>query len=336
MSSLRPFPPISQQSSSPYMLSLTLGTRGSELALAQTVLTTAALQSAWPQLTVRREIIKTSGDLLPDLRLADFSKGDHPVVDKGIFTKELENALRAGTIHAAVHSLKDVPTLLDPGFKISAVLPRAPIEDILISKIPGGLDALPPGSTVATSSVRRVRFLRHLRPDLTTVEIRGNVPTRLRKAAEDPAIDALILARAGLLRLGLLHPGLYQEILTGYAAPLHVTILDPEHFLPAASQGAVALETWQEVPELTAALAALNHAETFVRITAERHFLALLEAGCQTPVGVHSWITGPHLNLKALVFPDHAGPPLAAETIAPLADPLAAAQTLFDNLRSIN
>ena len=310
------------------MLSLTLGTRGSELALAQTVLTTAALNAAWPNLAIRREIIKTSGDLRPDLRLADFSKGETPVVDKGIFTKELENALRAGTIHAAVHSLKDVPTLLDPGFKISAVLPRAPIEDLLISKTPGGLDALPPGSTIATSSVRRVRLLKHLRPDLKTVEIRGNVPTRLRKSADDPSIDALILARAGLLRLGL-----YQEILTNFAVLLHLTILDPGQFLPAASQGAVALETWQETPELTAVLAALNHAETFARITAERHFLALLQAGCQTPVGVHSWITGSHLNLKALVFPDHAGPPLAAATSALLADPEAAARTLFDNLR---
>ena len=310
------------------MLSLTLGTRGSELALAQTVLTTAALNAAWPNLAIRREIIKTSGDLRPDLRLSDFSKGETPVVDKGIFTKELENALRAGTIHAAVHSLKDVPTLLDPGFKISAVLPRAPIEDLLSSKTAGGLDALPPGSTIATSSVRRVRLLKHLRPDLKTVEIRGNVPTRLRKSADDPSIDALILARAGLLRLGL-----YQEILTNFAVLLHLTILDPGQFLPAASQGAVALETWQETPELTAVLAALNHAETFARITAERHFLALLQAGCQTPVGVHSWITGSHLNLKALVFPDHAGPPLAAATSALLADPEAAARTLFDNLR---
>ncbi len=310
------------------MTELILGTRGSELALAQTVLTTAALQAAWPELTVRREIIKTSGDLRPDLRLADFSKGEHPVVDKGIFTKELENALRAGSIHAAVHSLKDVPTLLDPGFKISAVLPRAPIEDALISKTPGGLDALPPGSTVATSSVRRVRLLRHLRPDLKTVEIRGNVPTRLRKAAEDPAIDALILARAGLQRLDLFH-----EILTDYITPLHLTLLDAETFLPAASQGAVALETWQETPELAAALAALNHAGTFARITAERRFLELLQAGCQTPVGVHTWITGSWLNLKALVFPDHAGPPLSAETSAPLNDPLAAAQVLFENLR---
>lgn len=310
------------------MTDLILGTRGSELALAQTVLTTAALQAAHPALTVHRRIIKTAGDLRPDLRLADFSKGASPVVDKGIFTKELENALLAGTIHAAVHSLKDVPTLLDPGFKISAVLPRAPIEDILISKTRGGLDALPPGSTVATSSVRRVRLLLHLRPDLKTVEIRGNVPTRLRKAAEDPAIDAIILARAGLHRLGLEHAEL-----TDYATALYQTILDPEHFLPAASQGAVALETWQETPALAALLAALNHAETFTRITAERRFLELLQAGCQTPVGVHTWVTSGYLNLKALVFPDHGGPPLAAETSSPVEDPIAAAQTLFENLR---
>ncbi len=310
------------------MLSLTLGTRGSELALAQTVLTTAALQAAWPHLTILRSIIKTDGDLRPDLRLADFSTGDHPIVDKGIFTKELEIALRQGAIHAAVHSLKDVPTLLDPGFKISAVLPRAPIEDVLIAKSPGGLDALPPGSVVATSSVRRIRLLQHLRPDLTTVEIRGNVPTRLRKLAENPAIDALILARAGLFRLDL-----FRETLLDFAAPLHLAILDPAHFLPAASQGAVALETWQETPQLAAALAPLNHPETFARITAERRFLELLQAGCQTPVGIHTWITPAALHLKALVFPDHGGPPLAAEITAPAHDPLAAAQQLFEQLQ---
>jgi hydroxymethylbilane synthase len=310
------------------MTRLLLGTRGSELALAQTVLTTAALRQALPELPVSHEIIKTAGDLRPDLKLADFSKGSDPVVDKGIFTRELENALRAGTVHAAVHSLKDVPTILDEGFKISAVLPRAPIEDVLISKTPGGLDALPPGATVATSSVRRVRLLKHLRPDLHTIDIRGNVPTRLRKAAESPEIDAIILARAGLFRLGL-----YHETLTEFGAPLHLSILDPEQFLPAASQGAVAIETFQETPELASILAAINHPETFARITAERHFLALLQAGCQTPVGVHTWITGDQLNLKALVFPDHStAPPQAAETSAPLANPLEAAQSLFDAL----
>lgn len=311
------------------MTDLLLGTRGSELALAQTVLTTAALREALPALRVSHQIIKTAGDLRPDLKLADFSKGSDPVVDKGIFTRELENALRAGTVHAAVHSLKDVPTILDKGFKISAVLPRAPIEDVLITKTPGGLDALPAGSVVATSSVRRVRLLKHLRPDLITVDIRGNVPTRLRKAAEAPDIDALILARAGLFRLGL-----FQEILTDYGTPLHLSVLDPEKFLPAASQGAVALETFEETPELAAILARINHAETFARITAERRFLALLEAGCQTPVGVHSWIANGQLNLKALVFPDHGGTaPQSAETSALWTQPDEAAQSLFDALR---
>lgn len=311
------------------MTELLLGTRGSELALAQTVLTTAALRQALPDLQVSHQIIKTAGDLRPDLKLADFSKGSDPVVDKGIFTRELENALRAGAVHAAVHSLKDVPTLLDEGFKISAVLPRAPIEDVLISKTPGGLDALPAGATVATSSVRRVRLLKHLRPDLHTVDIRGNVPTRLRKAAESPEIDAIILARAGLFRLGL-----YHGTLSDYGAPLHLTLLDPEKFLPAASQGAVAIETFEETPELAAILATINHPETFARITAERHFLALLQAGCQTPVGVHTWITGDQLNMKALVFPDHSmAPPQSAETSFPLANPLDAAQSLFDALR---
>ncbi len=310
------------------MIQLTLGTRGSELALAQTVLTTTALHGAWPALTVRREIIKTSGDLRPDIRLADFSKGENPIVDKGIFTKELEIALRAGVIDAAVHSLKDVPTLLDPGFKISAVLPRAPVADVLISKQPGGLDALPAGATVATSSVRRIRLLLHLRPDLKTVEIRGNVPTRIRKVAENPAVDALILAHAGLHRLSLFHP-----VLAEYGTPLHLSVLDPERFLPAASQGAVALETFQETGGLADTLAALNHAPTFACITAERHFLELLKAGCTTPIGIHTRIDGPDLHLKALVFPENGGPPLEAGITAPLHAPLAAAQTLHDRLR---
>src|SRR5687767_3200112 len=185
------------------MTELILGTRGSELALTQTEMVKAALAAAWPELRVRHEVIKTSGDLRPDLKLVEFSRGDQPVLDKGIFTRELEQALQAGTIHAAVHSLKDVPTLLEPGFRIAAVLPRAPVEDVLISKIPGGLTALPEGSVVATSSVRRARQLRWLRPGLAVADIRGNVGTRIRKVADDRSTAALLLARAGLVRLGL-------------------------------------------------------------------------------------------------------------------------------------
>lgn len=307
------------------MTELILGTRGSELALTQTEMTKAALAAAWPDLRVRHEVIKTSGDLRPDLKLAEFSKGDTPVVDKGIFTKELEQALRAGAIHAAVHSLKDVPTMLDDGFRITAVLPRAPVEDVLISKIPGGLDALPAGSVIATSSVRRARQLRWLRPDLTVADIRGNVPTRLRKVAEDPAITALLLARAGLVRLGLFH-----ETTAQFGAPMHMTVLDAAHFPPAASQGAVAIETFGENPALARVLAAINHAPTFQAITAERRFLELLKAGCQTPVGVHTTLENDILRMTALVFPDSEGPPRRASAAGD--DPLAVAAGLFSNL----
>jgi hydroxymethylbilane synthase len=306
------------------MTELLLGTRGSELALTQTEMTKAALASARPALVVRHEVIRTIGDLRPDLKLTEFSKGDQPVVDKGIFTKELELALKAGTIHAAVHSLKDVPTVLDEGFRIAAVLPRAPIEDVLISKIPGGLEALPAGSAVATSSVRRARQLRWLRPDLTVTDIRGNVPTRIRKVAEDRGVTALLLARAGLMRLGL-----FAETTADFGTPLHMSILPASQFPPAASQGAVAIETYGENPALAEVLAAINHAPTFSAITAERRFLELLKAGCQTPVGVHTALENGTLHMKALVFPDHEGPPQQSEATGPAGDPASVAQQLF-------
>ncbi len=310
------------------MTELILGTRGSELALTQTRMTIAALAAAWPDLPVRYEIIKTSGDLRPDLKLAEFSQGDNPVVDKGIFTKELEQALKAGIIHAAVHSLKDVPTLLSEGYRIAAVLPRAPVQDVLISKIPGGLDALPAGSVVATSSVRRARLLKWLRPDLTVTDIRGNVATRIQKVADDASATALLLARAGLERLGL-----YAETMEGFGAPLHLSILDPAIFPPAASQGAVAIETYGEHPDLQAVLDAINHTETFHAITAERRFLELLQAGCQTPVGVHTTFEARGLlHMKALVFPDAGGDPARAEAAGPATDPLAVAASLFASL----
>jgi hydroxymethylbilane synthase len=309
------------------MTELILGTRGSELALTQTEMTKAALAAAWPQLRVRHEVIKTSGDLRPDLKLADFSRGDQPVLDKGIFTKELEQALKGGAIHAAVHSLKDVPTLLEDGYRIAAVLPRAPVQDVLISKIPGGLDALPAGSIVATSSVRRARLLKWLRPDLTVTDIRGNVATRIKKVAEDPAATALLLARAGLERLGL-----FGDILTDFGVPLQLAVLDPALFPPAASQGAVAIETYGENAELQAVLKAINHSDTFHAITAERRFLELLKAGCQTPVGVHTTLDGGGLCMKALVFPDAGGDPSRGEATGAAADPFAVAEALFHSL----
>ena len=311
------------------LTSLTLGTRGSELALAQATLTKAALESAWPGLRVEQEIIHSTGDLRQDLKLSEFNRGPNPV-DKGIFTKELEMALEAGKIHVAVHSLKDVPTELGAGFRIIAVLPRAATEDVLVSKTPGGLDGLPAGAIVATSSVRRARQLQFLRPDLQVEAIRGNVPTRLRKLAESPHLAALLLARAGLDRLSL---SAATSHLSG--VELHQEILPISEFLPAASQGAIALEVFGENEALENCLAAINHAPTFHCIQAERHFLHLLKAGCQTPVGLATSLDGDTLRMDARVFSeaDPTAPPLTAQAIGSGQFPEQVAAALMANLQ---
>lgn len=307
---------------------LTLGTRGSELALAQATMTEQALAFAWPDLKVVREIIHSTGDLRPDLKLAEFNRGPNPV-DKGIFTKELEIALEAGKIDLAVHSLKDVPTELGAGFRIAAVLPRAATEDVLISKFPGGLAALPSGATVATSSVRRARQLRWLRPDLLVEEIRGNVPTRITKLAATERWAALLLARAGLDRLNL--SAASSEV---SGVTLYQESLSAKDFLPAASQGAVALEVFGENAALAECLAKLNHAPTFCRITAERHFLHLLKAGCQTPVGLSTSLEGDTLHMEAVIFSerDPAAAPQRSKAAGASENPLAVAQALFEGI----
>ena len=308
--------------------SLILGTRGSELALAQATMTQAALEAAWPGIRVERQIIHSTGDLRPDLKLSEFNRGPQPV-DKGIFTKELEIALQGAQIDIAVHSLKDVPTELGAGFRIAAVLPRAATEDVLISKIPGGLSALPAGSIVATSSVRRARQLKWLRPDLQVEDIRGNVPTRIKKLAAAGHLAALLLARAGLDRLNL-----SAEVSTVDGVELHQEILDKTTFLPAASQGAVAIEIFGSNPALEACLAAINHEQAFPCITAERHFLHLLKAGCQTPVGLSSSIDGETLRMDAVIFSesDPAAAPRVSQAIGAASEPESVAQALFENI----
>ena len=302
------------------MPTLHLGTRGSALALAQAVLTETALSEVGH--TVQRHVISTIGDKRQDLKLSEFASataGTAQVIDKGIFTKELELALADRTIDFAVHSLKDVPTELAEGYSIAAVLPRAPIEDVLISKHPCGLDGLPEKATVATSSVRRAAQLQMLRPDLQVVDIRGNVPTRIQKLADNESWDGIILAHAGLARLGM-HDLLSAET---------TTILDPQEFLPAAGQGAVGIEVYKPTEHTLQALAAIDHEETHLRIRAERHFLHLLEAGCQTPVGAHTRIEGGTLHLRTLVFPEDGSAPKRAEASAPAETPEAAAETAF-------
>ncbi len=314
---------------------LLLGTRGSALALAQTAMVKQALAESRPDLKLGHRVIKTVGDQRQDLKLSEFSRGESPVVDKGIFTRELDAVLEAGETHASVHSLKDVPTERDEGFEISAVLPRASVEDVLISKHAGGFAGLPVGGRVATSSVRRQAQLRLVRPDLIIEDIRGNVPTRLRKLVENPDLDAILLARAGLQRLELLPESATR--LTTNGAELEVEILDPTEFLPAASQGAVAIETYRADPALRGILQGINDGPTMTRIRAERHFLLLLGAGCQTPVGVFTTLreNGAALHMRAVVFDEHGnGPPMRGQAEGASDDPEAVAVALQANLSS--
>ena len=303
---------------------LTIGTRGSDLALAQATATEAALRNALPQHRIERRIITTTGDRRTDVPLSQVAQSDGQL-DKGVFTKELEIALAADEIDIAVHSLKDVPTVIAPEFEIVGTLPRAGIRDVLISPVPGGLDALAPGSTVGTSSVRRAMQTRWLRPDLHVTDLRGNVPTRLRKVAEG-SCDAIMLAEAGLQRLG--HPVAGPATLHG--TTLHFTALDPAGFYPAASQGAIGLEIRRDDNHARRAVEAINDPDGFTRICAEREFLHLLDAGCHTPVGVTCHLSNHQITMAARVFPEAGGQPSTAEATG--TDPIEVAQQLYRSL----
>ncbi|MCB1076998.1 MAG: hydroxymethylbilane synthase [Verrucomicrobiae bacterium] len=319
---------------------LILGTRGSDLALTQTRMVEAELRAAGFGGEIEVKVIKTIGDKRPDLKLSEFSQGDQPVVDKGIFTKELEEALLAGEIDAAVHSLKDVPTELADDFRLIATLERAPIEDVLLSREPiqQGLIGDPTGldrKTVATSSVRRARQLSWLFPGVQVVDIRGNVPTRVRKLLDTPEWDGILLARAGLERLGILPKGLGGETSFDFEGrTVHAAILDPGDFLPAAGQGAVAIEALKSNTGAAAACALINHAPTFARVTAERHFLHRLQAGCQTPVGALTEFEdeGEILAMRVRVFNEDnpSAEPLEAAASGPADEPETLADQLFE------
>jgi len=276
-----------------------IGSRGSRLALAQTHWVEAQLQDRHPGLATDVVIIKTTGDKLKDVPLAQ-------VGGKGLFIKEIEEALLAGEVDLAVHSLKDMPAELPPGCTLGAVPPREDCRDAFISQRYGSLKEIPPGGRVGTGSLRRKVQILHRRPDLEVVHLRGNVDTRLRKL-ETEGLDAIILAAAGLKRLGLGH------IPRGY--------LSTEEMLPAIGQGALGLEVRAADQEMLDLLAPLNHVPTQVAVTAERAFLARLEGGCLVPVAALGRLAGEVLTLDALisdlegrsVFQDHlAGPPAEA------------------------
>lgn len=310
---------------------LIVGTRGSELAIVQATTTEAALAAAFPHLIIERKVIKTTGDRRTDVSLADVAKAEG-TFDKGVFIKEIEEALDVGEIDIAVHSLKDLPTTLQSRYTLAATLERAPVRDVLVTLAPGGLDALPDGARVGTSSVRRAKQIEWLRPDLKVSDLRGNVPTRLRKLAEDGTYDAILLAEAGLVRLGFIPEFSTSEIsepVSGIPG-IHVTRLPESQFFPAAGQGAIALEVRAgDVPSQVYAQS-IGHRETWLRITAEREFLRLLDGGCHTPVGVYSSISGDEITLKARVFPDEGGTPKSGEARG--TDPLTLALELFNSL----
>ncbi len=310
------------------MSQLVVGTRGSALALVQADMVEKLLAAAFPEKEIVRKVITTTGDRRIDVPLSSVAKIEG-VIDKGVFTKELEVALEREEIDLAVHSLKDVPTVLPEGFEIASVLERAPTGDILISHQRGGLEALPEGATVGTSSVRRQKMLKWMRPDLTLVDIRGNVPTRLRKLAESADYDAIVLAEAGLVRLGYDACG---EMKTE-AGLVYGERMDPSLCLPAAGQGAVGIEIRTGDDAARAAVSAIGHSETFQRVKAEREFLRLLDAGCHTPVGVATNIMGESLIMEAIVFDEEGvADPMEAEAVGKLSEPLATAKSLFELL----
>lgn len=242
-----------------------VGTRGSRLALIQTDLTLAALREAHPDLEFEVVIVTTRGDANQTAALAGMGLG--------VFVKEIELRLDIGDIDMAVHSLKDMPTVLPDGMAIGAVLERADPRDVLVSHLGTKLAELPAGARIGTSSPRRVAQVAEQRPDLEIVPIRGNVDTRLRKAAGDEC-DGTILAAAGLLRMGL------GDVITEYLAP--------EEFVPPPGQGAMAVEIRSEDDRMSEMMAAINHPETAAAVTAERAFLEALGGGCQVPVGAYA------------------------------------------------
>ena len=257
-----------------------IATRGSELALRQARMVQAAL--AAKGVTAELVTFKTAGDK----RLNEPLRG---IGAKGLFTKELEDALAAGRVDCCVHSLKDLPTESPDGLAVVAVLEREDPRDVLVVNdaiAAEGLPDLPRGSRIGTSSLRRRAQLLHARPDLEVVELRGNVPTRLRKVDEGQ-VHAAILAAAGLLRLGV------QGRVDGW--------LEPPDWLPAAGQGAIAVQARVDDDRHGALLASLNHEPTELATRAERAFLAALQGGCQVPIGALATPSGPGLVLHGLI-----------------------------------
>jgi len=259
-----------------------IGTRGSPLALWQANHVRALLIDAHglSQDAVALSVITTSGDRIRDKPLRDFG-------GKGLFTKEIDEALLSGAVDLAVHSMKDLPTELPPGILIAAVLPRGDVRDAFISTKGESLAALPPGAVVGSSSLRRQAQVKRLRPDLQTIDLRGNVETRLKKL-EQGMVDATLLALAGLERLGLTS---------------HVTsVLPTDEMLPAVAQGAIGVSCRSDDAKTRERLQALNDDITATAVACERAFLAELDGSCRTPIAGLAEITDGALRFRGLVL----------------------------------
>ncbi|MBK3518929.1 hydroxymethylbilane synthase [Carboxylicivirga marina] len=260
-----------------------IGTRGSKLALYQANLVKSKLGEAFPDKTFEIVIISTKGDKILDVALSKIG-------DKGLFTKELEVALFNGEVDLCVHSLKDLPTVFPEGAQLGAILKRAEFKDAWVSKDGLALEEMTEKHVVATSSLRRKAQVHRINPKVKVVDIRGNVDTRIKKMNEGHC-DAMVMAGAGLIRLG------YNDVIT--------SLFEPDYFVSACGQGAIAIEIRENDSEIDAVVKKLHCETSYQQITAERSFLNELEGGCQIPIGAYASIDGEELSLLGLVaLPD--------------------------------
>lgn len=261
------------------MHKLNLGTRGSKLALWQSRRVAEDLKRALPTLEINIKTIKTQGDKILDVALSRIG-------DKGLFTKEIENELLAGSIDLAVHSMKDLPGEMDPALCIGAVLEREDPRDVLLSHKGYKFDELPRGGVLGTSSLRRMAQIKAQRPDIEIVALRGNVETRIKKMQEQN-LDGIILAWAGVSRLGL------TDMITDFL---------PEGLvLPAVGQGAIAVQVRADDQSTREALALINDKAAYAEVSAERSFLRRLQGGCQVPIGSRAVVSGGKIHIRGLI-----------------------------------
>ena len=275
---------------------LTIGTRGSQLALWQANWVKSTLESLHPAIDITITTIKTRGDKILDVALAK-------VGGKGLFVKEIETALQEHRIDLAVHSMKDMPAVIPDGLYIAAVPERETPEDVLISRRGLGLLDLPEGARVGTSSLRRSAQLLHTRPDITLLPLRGNLDTRLKKLKTEN-LDAIVLAAAGVKRLGL------QEHITEF--------LDHTVMLPAVGQGALCIESRENDPIVGPLVASLDHEESHTAIRAERAFLHRLEGGCQVPMAGNATVRDGRVTMDGLVADVDGGTVIRKQVSGPV------------------